>query len=82
MSPEWRQAGELLGLSNGRLEGIAMMHHDVQTCWREIMIEWLCNSNDTYNYPASWQGLCKLLDHMKLSSISREVSSAILQHNL
>ena len=44
--------------------------------WKEVMDEWLSDGG-TQDYPATWEGLCLLLDNMNLSSVTTELRHAV-----
>ena len=67
----WAAASALLGLSHNHRERIRMNHHLSIDCCQEVMLQWLSDTYGTYNYPTSWEGLCELLEAMKLSTIAK-----------
>ena len=77
ISPKWREAGDLLGLTIARMEGIDMTHRDVRPCCREVMAEWLRRPNGVYKYPTSWKGLCELTEDLQLARISDQIRKAV-----
>ena len=73
ISPKWKEASDLLGLSTSRTGSIEMTHRDARTCCREVMAEWLNHADGVYNYPATWEGLCELLNDLNLSCLSKQL---------
>ena len=78
MSPDWKRASDLLGLTPTQTRRIEMNKHTVEDRCREVMAEWLSNKDEVYNnYPRSWAGLCELLCDMELSTLAQKVKTSI-----
>ncbi len=76
MSPHWREAGDLLGLSIARMDGI-YTHHlaDVRQCCRDVLKDWI--QSDSSDYPATWGGLLSLLDDLQLHACAKSLQAAM-----
>ncbi len=69
ISCHWREVGDLLELGSSRIEGIAIgRHEDVRQCCRDVLQDWLRKGSP--DYPATWEGMLKLLEHIQISSNS------------
>ncbi len=76
MSVKWDDAGDLLGLTSARLQGISSQRQgDVRQCCRDVLIDWIKNGSSYY--PPTWDGLIKLLVHLKLSSTADTLKLAL-----
>ena len=73
ISPQWKEASDLLGLRISRIKVIEEDHRSVVDCCREVMAEWLDHNEGTYNYPPNWKGMCRLLNDLKLSTIAVQI---------
>ena len=54
-----------------------------EQCWENVMLHWL-DSGGTHDYPATWQGLCTLLNDLKLSKVAEDLMRAVIaaEHTL
>ena len=77
LSPDWKRASDLLGLLPSHTRRIEMNNHTVENSCREVMAEWLSHEDGAYNYPRSWEGLCQLLNDMKLSAIAKNLREIV-----
>ena len=74
MSPEWKVAGSLLGLSAARLEGIKKDQQGKSSeCCRDVMQAWLDNGG-TEDYQNEWKGVLELLIDLKLAKVSWSIT--------
>ena len=75
ISSRWTEAGDLLGLSPARLEGIEEHRlRNARSCCRDVFIDWIQDNQGSY--PVSWEGLICLLMDMKLTILAKELQSA------
>ena len=82
ISPDWKKASDLLGLTPSHTRRIEMNYHTVEDRCREVMGEWLNQKDGTYNYSRSWEGLCKLLINMKLANLAKNLHEIVLPTHL
>ncbi len=76
MTTHWRDAGELLDLSTADLKRISENHQDVRECLRDVLQDWIMiGSSD--DYPATWGGLLRLLEDLKLISCAKCLQEAL-----
>ncbi len=76
MSAKWDEVGDLLELTPARLQSIGRQHRgDVRQCCRDVLIDWIKDGSPYY--PPTWDGLIKLLVHLKLSSIADTLKLAL-----
>ena len=73
MSPHWKKASDLLGLTPDHTTRIDKNHREVENCCREVMAQWLTHADGMYNYSTTWEGLCQLLEDMELSTIAENL---------
>ena len=78
ISSQWKEASDLLGLHISHIKVIEKDHQSVVECCREVMAEWLNHKEERYNYPPSWEGMCRLLNDLKLSKIAEQIQNKIL----
>ena len=79
ISPQWKEASDLLGLRISRIKVIEEDHRSVVDCCREVVAEWLNHKEGMYNYPPSWKGMCKLLYDLKLSTIAEQIQKTVFK---
>ncbi len=76
MNAKWNDAGDLLGLTPACLQSIDSQHRgDVRQCCRDVLIDWIKDGSPYY--PPTWDGLIKLLVHLKLSTIADTLKLAL-----
>ena len=76
MSPKWKDAGCLLGLSIARLKGIKKEHQgDSYECCQDVMQEWL--DNGTEDYPNEWDGVLELLKDLIFSNLAKKLQEML-----
>ena len=74
---KWRDAGILLGVSSGRLNGIFTYRlGDLQLCCSDVLLEWLQKA-EMSSYSASWDGLLDLLEDLELIDVATKLRMAI-----
>lgn len=82
-SEKWRSIGLKLGYTEAELNEIKCNESENdELCWFHIMEKWLYAEQPSPSYPASWQGLYKLLKDSKvvdstLNLLRRAVINAI-----
>ena len=77
ISPRWEEAGDLLGLTIERLQGIRIQRlGDVGMCCRDILVDWLHENQG--DYPVTWEGMVQLLEDMELSAAAQQLQNALL----
>ena len=50
---------------------------DSRKCWTKVMEYWL--KGDSEQYPATWEGLCSLLEDTEFSTASEELNKAVIE---
>lgn len=75
---EWEKVGDLLGIEMSALMTMKEKK-DMNSC-RNVIYYWQINNK--MNYPFSWEGFCKLLNDMALSSIAEKLMEALTEGNL
>jgi len=76
MSHKWCDIGELLGITSGRLEGIhSQRMGDVRLCCRDVLLDWI--EKEEASYPANWDGLVVLLQHLELNNLVSRLKSVL-----
>ncbi len=76
MNAKWDEVGDLLGLTPARLQDFGSQRlGDVRQCCRDVLIDWIKDGSPYY--PSTWDGLIKLLIHLKLSSIADTLKLAL-----
>ncbi len=77
MIHKWHDAGLFLDLSAPRLYGILTYRQgDVRQCLIDVFQEWI--SRGSSNYPATWDGLLKLLRDLDLYSCAKSLKAALM----
>ena len=77
ISSRWTEAGDLLGLSPARLEGIEVHRlRDARSCCRDVLNDWIQDNRGSY--PVSWEGLICLLKDMKLTVLAKDLENALI----
>ncbi len=78
MIHKWYNAGMLLDLSAPRLYGIFTYRlGDVRQCCLDVLQEWI-NCGGSSNYPATWDGLLKLLRDLDLHPCAESLQAALM----
>ena len=81
VSSNWRDIGELIGLSVPTLRNIATEHRDKPLeCCRAVLCHWL--ENPPSEYPITWRGLIELLKDCKLGQVVSELKSVLSESNI
>ena len=73
MSPDWKRASDLLGLTPSRTKRIEMNEHTIEDRCREVIAEWIYQEDGAYKYSRSWEGLYQLLNDMELSTLANNL---------
>ncbi len=77
MIHKWRDAGLFLDLSAPELDGILTYRQgDVRQCLQDVFQEWI--SRGSSDYPATWDGLLKLLRDLDLNSCAESLKAALM----
>ena len=76
MACKWKDAGYLLGLSAGKINGIEKDQQDSYECCRSAMQAWLDNGG-TKDYPKEWEGVSELLKDLKLSDLAKKLQEML-----
>ncbi len=76
MISRWRDVGHLVDISASRLDGI-LAHRlgDVRQCCQDVLQEWI--SRGSSDYPATWEGLLKILRSLELNSCADSLERAL-----
>ncbi len=76
MISRWHDVGHLVDISASRLEGI-FIHRlgDVRLCCQDVLQEWI--SHRSSDYPATWEGLLKILRNLDLNSCADSLERAL-----
>ena len=82
ISPDWKKASDLLGLTPSHTRRIEMNNHTVEDRCREVMAEWLNHEDGAYNYSRSWEGLCQLLNDMNLANLAKNLHEIVFSMHL
>ena len=70
---KWRDIGDLIGLTLGRLESIDKDRRGISAdCCRDVFCDWL-KQEEGRRYPVSWDGVCQLLKNIKLSTVAKQI---------
>ena len=73
----WKTVGDLIGLPHYRTAAIEKVRQlDPNECCRDVFSDWL-EGKGKENYPASWDGLQKLLKDIQLSTLAKDVQKAL-----
>ena len=73
ISTRWRHLGRLVGLEENRLDVLEIKYRgDAVVCWSKVMQHWL-DSGGNEDYPATWEGLCSLLEDVECAKIAKEL---------
>ncbi len=76
LSSHWHDIGQLLDISMNILDGFSLQRSgDVRQCCRDVLYDWIQNGSS--HYPATWEGLLKLLQDMQLSSLASSLELAL-----
>lgn len=79
---KWRTAGILLGLTLGKLDKLFSRFKGVDgTCWQHIVeteffLKRKGGKGGNY-YPATWEGLCCLLEDIQSPGVAEELKQAV-----
>jgi hypothetical protein len=77
---KWEDIGLLLGISMGDLRRWKIINMgDPSMCINEVLEYWLESPNETY--PATWEGLYKLLEDAELKEIANTLKQVLDSHN-
>ena len=77
ISSRWTEAGDLLGLSPARLEGIEEQRlRNARSCCRDVLHDWIQDNQGSY--PVSWEGLISLLKDMKLTVLANKLENSLI----
>ena len=72
----WEEIGLHLGIQMGDLKAWETIHmKDPRKCINEVLHCWLESPSETY--PASWEGLYKLLEDIELKEVAIELKQAL-----
>lgn len=73
---KWKEIGDLIDISYSVLDAWSKSYHeDPLECIRCVLDHWLMNS--TVEYPASWEGLCHLLEDIQLKQLAEDLKQAL-----
>ncbi len=76
MISRWHDVGHLVDISTSRLDGIlARRLGDVTLCCKDVLQEWI--SRGSSDYPATWEGLLKILRSLELNSCADSLERAL-----
>ena len=70
----WERLGLELGESQNILDVIKRDHHDITSCCREMLNQWLTRSP-----AATWNNLIKALNDLNLPVASRELKKSLMK---
>ena len=82
ISPDWKRASDLLGLTPSHTRRIEMNNHTVQDRCREVIAEWINHEDGAYNYSRSWEGLYQLLKDMELATLANKIHKIVFPTHL
>ncbi len=78
VSPKWRDASSLLGLTPAHTQRIEMNYSRVEDRCQEVFHVWLSNEEEATSYPSTWEGLIELLEDMELSALAKEIQTVVI----
>ena len=77
VSCKWLEFGLAVGMEMDRLEAWGRQYHeDGSRCWLEVMKRWL-NAGGCGDYPATWEGLYRLLMDVGYKKVAKELKTAL-----
>ena len=77
VSASWYDFGMILGFSFNELDSWNSEYQgNTHKCWNKVMESWL-SKGGTRDYPASWKGLCTLLEDLEFSRVSQLMQRAV-----
>ncbi len=79
VSPKWREASSLLGLTPAHTQRIEMNYPRVEDRCHEVFHVWLSNEEEDTSYPSTWEGLIELLEDMELSALAKEIQTVVIK---
>ena len=79
VSASWRRFGLQLDIKNNELTVLDTRLRDPDKCWIEVMDSWLTRGG-TASYPASWEGLFKLLKDVRYERVAGDMKAAVQRH--
>ncbi len=73
---KWKEIGSLIGITYQQLEAWGNDgKKDANDCCRAVLNHWLsCASED---YPATWEGLCEILEDCELGQVATNLRVAL-----
>ena len=77
VSGKWREMGLALGIELNTLDIIQEDQVRVTKCWQEVMRRWMKGEGADEGYPATWEGLYKLLYDVGMSMVAKELKKAV-----
>ena len=77
LASRWSNVAKLIGLSDSKIANIQKNNRDVEDCIDEVMKCWIEDAPNLSCYKCTWDGMCKLLVDLELSSQSEVLKEAI-----
>ena len=75
---QWKDIGALLGFSGAEMKEIERnCPRDIKECCREILTSWIEHGRGHESYPATWEGLHKLLEDIECSTLAKLLKEAL-----
>ena len=76
VSSKWREIGLAIGITNNTLCAWEDQYRgNADLCWTRVMDHLL--KGECEDFPASWDGICSLLDDCQLSSVSKSLKEVV-----
>jgi hypothetical protein len=77
VASEWEAIGIRFGHKSNELEGWKEeCHWKAERCWEKVMGAWL-NDAGTNAYPATWEGVVRVLEDIKFIEVARELERVL-----
>ena len=72
---KWQEIGILVGISHQQLEAWEREKRESKACCIAVLNHWLQNASG--KYPASWEGLCEILEDCELGQVAERLRVAV-----
>ena len=82
ISPYWKRASDLLGLTPTHTSRIEMNNRTVEDRCREVIAKWIYQEDGAYKYSRSWEGLYQLLKDMELAALANNLYKIVFPTHL
>ena len=72
---KWQEIGILVGISHQQLEAWEREKRESKACCIAVLNHWLRYTSG--KYPASWDGLCEILEDCELGQVAERLRVAV-----